>query len=127
MAEGFYFAQLTDIHVGEGLNPKEAAQNLLWALEELETLSSKPELILVTGDLICAGKASELREFAELVKGCSLPILALPTNHDLWGEPDESAWEEIIGPLRRSVEVKGVKFLTWNDIQRQPGLSLIHI
>mgnify|MGYP000141374529 CR=1 FL=1 len=121
MAEGFYFAQLTDIHVGEGLNPKEAAQNLLWALEELETLSSKPELILVTGDLVCAGKASELREFAELVKGCSLPILALPTNHDLWGEPDESAWEEIIGPLRRSVEVKGVKFLTWNDIQRQPG------
>ncbi|MCD6507271.1 metallophosphoesterase [Candidatus Poribacteria bacterium] len=116
----FYFAQLTDIHVGEGLNPKEAAWNLRWALEELEMLSPKPELILATGDLVCAGKASELREFAELVKDSSIPILALPTNHDLWGEPDESAWTEIIGPLRQSTEVKGLRFLIWNDIQRQP-------
>jgi predicted phosphodiesterase len=54
------------------------------------------------------------------VKGCSIPILSLPANHDLWGEPDERVWREIVGPLRQSVEVNGVKFLIWNDIQRQP-------
>ena len=32
----FYFAQLTDIHIGQGLNPTEAAANLAWALAELD-------------------------------------------------------------------------------------------
>jgi 3',5'-cyclic AMP phosphodiesterase CpdA len=91
MENGFYFAQLTDVHVGEGLNPKEAARNLRWALDELETLIPKPELILVTADLVCAGKASELSEYAEIVKGHSIPSFALPANHDLWGEADEKA------------------------------------
>lgn len=118
--ERFYFAQLTDIHVGEGLNPKEATFNLRWALEEMEALSPKPELLLITGDLICAGKASELRRFTELTEDSGIPILALPANHDLWGEPDERAWMEIIGPLRQSIEVKRIRFLTWNDIQKQP-------
>ena len=121
MSDGFYFAQLTDVHIGEGLNPKEAARNMRWALDELEALSPRPELILVTGDLVCAGKGSELREYRELAEGCTIPSLALPTNHDLWGEPDESAWLEIIGPLCQSVEVNGVRFLVWQDIQRDPG------
>ena len=55
----FYFAQLTDIHIGGGLNPKEAAENLRWALGEIETLSPRPNLILATGDLVCAGAASD--------------------------------------------------------------------
>ena len=56
----FYFAQLTDLHISQGLNPKEAAMNLTWALAELETFFPKPEMILATADLVCAGKRSEL-------------------------------------------------------------------
>jgi 3',5'-cyclic-AMP phosphodiesterase len=117
---GFYFAQLTDVHLGEGLNPREARRNLRWALEEITSLSPRPELILVTGDLVCAGRGSELREYAELIADCPLPAYALPANHDLWGEADEGAWLDIVGPLRQSVEVCGVHILMWNDIQRQP-------
>ncbi len=114
----FYFAQLTDIHIGEGLNPIEAAANLRWALEELESFPQKPELILATGDLVCAGKRSELQEYSGLVENCSIPIYGLPANHDLWGEPDESAWNEIIGPLRQSLAINDVHFLLWNETQR---------
>ena len=118
MNDGFYFAQLTDVHIGKGLNPEEAARNMRWALDELEALSPRPEVILVTGDLVCAGKRWELREYRELAERCTIPSLALPGNHDLWGEPDESAWLDIIGPLCQSVEVSGVRFLMWQDIQR---------
>lgn len=114
----FYFAQLTDIHVGQSLNPQEAAANLLWALEELKSLNPSPKLVLATADLVCAGKASELREYSKLVKKFSIPIYALPANHDLWGEPDDGAWIDIIGPLRQSVVVNGVHFLLWNETQR---------
>ncbi len=95
----FYFAQLTDIHIGQGLNPTEAAANLTWALTELEAYSLRPEMVLATADLVCAGKRSELQEYSELVAGCPIPIYALPANHDLWGESNEDAWleyEEVI-------------------------------
>jgi 3',5'-cyclic AMP phosphodiesterase CpdA len=80
----FYSAQLTDIHIGQGLNPTEAAANLAWALAELEAHSPEPEMILATADLVCAGKRSELQEYSALVEGCPIPIYALPANHDLW-------------------------------------------
>ena len=116
--KAFYFAQLTDIHVGQSLNPIEAAANLKWALEELESLPLKPEVILATGDLVCAGKRSELQKYSDLVKGYSIPIYALPANHDLWGEPDDSVWLDIIGPLRQSLVINDVHFLIWNETQR---------
>ena len=114
----FYFAQLTDIHVGQGLNPIEAANNLKWALNELESISPKPKLILVTADLVCAGKRTELLEYSELVKGHSIPMYSLPANHDLWGENDDSAWLDIIGPMKQSIIVDDVYFLIWNETQR---------
>lgn len=116
--KAFYFAQLTDIHIGQGLNPEEAAKNLTWALAELESLSLKPEIILATADLVCAGKRSELQEYSALVKGCQIPIYALPANHDLWGESDDDAWHEIIGPLRQGFSINDVHFLLWNETQR---------
>ena len=117
---GFYIAQLTDIHLGEGLNPKEARRNLRWALAEIASLSPTLELIVVTGDLVCAGRRSELTEYAELIAECALPVYALPANHDLWGEADQSAWLETVGPLGQAVDVCGVRILLWNDVQRQP-------
>jgi len=116
--KGFYFAQLTDLHIGQSLNPKEAAANLTWALEELESLSPKPEAVLATGDLVCAGKTFELQEYSALVEGCSIPIYALAANHDLWGEPDDSVWLDIIGPMRHSFAINDVHFLIWNETQR---------
>ena len=114
----FYFAQLTDIHIGQSLNPTEAAANLKWALAELEAFSPKPEIILATADLVCAGKRSELQEYSALVEGYQIPIYALPANHDLWGESNEDAWLDIIGQLRQGFSINGVHFVLWNETQR---------
>jgi 3',5'-cyclic AMP phosphodiesterase CpdA len=62
----FYFAQLTDIHIGQGLNPTEAAANLAWALAELEAYSPEPEMILATADLVCAGKRPSCHSWCSL-------------------------------------------------------------
>ena len=114
----FYFAQITDLHLGKGLNPKEAAHNLRWALKELISFNPRPKLVLVTGDLVCGGTAAELLEYRNLTEGYALPLYHLPANHDLWGEPDAQAWKKIIGPLWQSVDVGELRFLLWNDIQR---------
>ncbi len=111
--------------MGQSLNPVEAATNLRWALQELELFSPKPELVLATGDLVCAGKRAELQEYSELVQGCSIPIYALPANHDLWGEPDERVWTEIIGPMRQSIVTNDLHFLIWNETQRGEGDSWV--
>lgn len=44
MSDGFYFAQLTDVHVGEGLNPQEAARNMRWGAVRAGGVSS-PECV----------------------------------------------------------------------------------
>lgn len=116
------FGQMTDLHVGSrGLNPREAEANLRWALEEMAVLGLK--FALVTGDLICGGTREELLEYRKLVDDSPLPLYALPANHDLWGEPDTRAWEEIVGPLRRSVTEGDLKILLLDDVRQLPDGS----
>ncbi len=117
-SRNFYFVQLTDIHIGTSPKPQDAARLLRWALSELDSFDPKPEIILCTGDSVCNGTCEELREFRHLMDSCSIPFAALPANHDLWGEKDNSAWAEIIGPMRKSVTAGNFKFLLWNDIKR---------
>ena len=116
---GFYFVQLTDIHIGTTPLPEQVKINLRWALSELETFDPKPEIILCTGDSVCNGTRAELEEFKSIMDSdTAIPFAALPANHDLWGEPDDSVWREVIGPMRKSAEAGGFKFLLWNDIKR---------
>ena len=73
-AAEFYFAQITDLHVGgQGFNPQEADCNLQWALEEIGGLRPRPALVLVTADLVCNGTADELRQYSVcMVRICPL-------------------------------------------------------
>jgi hypothetical protein len=117
-------AQITDIHVGNNnLNGPTARHHLRWALEEMAALDPQPAAVLVTADLVCAGKREELEEYAGLVEGCELPMYALPAGHDLWGEDDSSAWEELIGPLRQTVDFPDLRVVLWDDQRRQGGRS----
>ena len=117
--DNFSFAHFTDIHIGTSVNPAMSAANLKWALSELETFSPKPQIIVCSGDSVCDGTREELIEFKDLMNSSTIPWCALPANHDLWGEADDSVWQEIIGPLRKSVVIGNFKFLLWNDIKRQ--------
>ena len=114
----FVFTQFTDIHIGTSINPAMAASNLTWALSEVETFNPKPEVIICSGDSVCDGTREELVEFKQLMKKTSIPWHALPANHDLWGETSDDVWQEVIGPMRKSVVVGNFKFIMWNDIKR---------
>lgn len=117
--EATYFAQFTDLHVGErGLNSREAAWNLAWALDEVAALQPRPEAIVVTGDLVCGGTRAELETYRRLVSLSQLPVHALPANHDRWGEEDDAAWTELVGPLRQRVDVGELVVLLWDDVIR---------
>jgi len=114
------FAQLTDLHVGgRGLNAVEADANLRWALAELGALEPRPACALLTADLVCGGTREELRQCTALLQDATVPWHALPANHDLWGEDDASAWEELIGPCRHSVDLPGLRVVLWDDVQRK--------
>lgn len=112
----FYFAQLSDIHIGTNPKPDDARLQFQWALSELQSFETTPEILLMTGDLVCNGRRDELEEFKEVIKDCTIPWRALAANHDLWGEKDDSAWKECIGELRSSVVVGEFKFILFNDI-----------
>ncbi len=98
---GLYIAQVTDIHVGcNTLNGNAARQYLPMALEEIAGLEPQPRCILATADLVCAGRRAELEEYVGLSASCRLPIVAIPANHDLWGEPGDQAWQDLLGASR---------------------------
>ncbi|NCO37906.1 MAG: hypothetical protein COZ06_31265 [Armatimonadetes bacterium CG_4_10_14_3_um_filter_66_18] len=121
MNQGLYFAQLTDLHVGNNdLNGEQAKRNLRLALEELEHLTPQPQCVLVTADLVCSGRRDELEVYCSLVDGTPLDLYAVPANHDLWGEPDGSAWEEWLGPTRHAVDMDGLRVVLFDDLRRQP-------
>ena len=115
----FYFAQLTDIHIGTNPKPAEAKLLFQWALSELQAFEKRPEILLLTGDLVCNGRRDELEEFKSVIRDCTIPWCALAANHDLWGEPDDQAWLDCIGELRCSREAGDFKFIMFNDIQRR--------
>jgi hypothetical protein len=118
--DGVYFAQITDIHVGNNtLNGEAAKRNLRWALAEIAALQPQPRCILATADLVCSGRRAELEEYRGLVAGAALPIHALPANHDLWGETGDAVWQELIGPLRQVVEVGELRLILLQDIRRK--------
>lgn len=119
--ENFYFAQLTDIHIGTIVTPEAARLNLQWALNELHSFPVRPKMILCTGDCVCNGSRVELEEFKRIMETSDIPYAALPANHDLWGEKDTSVWEELIGPTMKSAVAENFKFLLWNDIKRIDG------
>ncbi len=120
------FAQLTDLHVGgEGLNPVEADGNLRWALVEMAELEPRPACVLLTGDLVCAGRREELERFRAIAGEFSLPLHALPANHDLWGQQDAEAWEDLVGPRRGVVDLPGLRLVLWDDMDRHPQRGLL--
>ena len=56
----FYFAQLTDIHIGTNPKPAEAKLQFQWALSELESFENTPQILLITGDLVCNGRRDSM-------------------------------------------------------------------
>lgn len=77
-------AQITDLHLGfEPDNPEEPnARRLKAVIKSLVTGPHRPDLLLVTGDLVDRGDAESYARVVEALKPCEFPVWACPGNHD---------------------------------------------
>lgn len=79
-------AQLSDIHVRprgqlyKGLIDSNAM--FAQAIEHLHQLDRRPDLVLISGDLVDEGQPDEYAMLAELLQPLQLPLLLMPGNHD---------------------------------------------
>lgn len=120
MPESVYqysFIQLTDVHIGEGVDDygtfgyldtmpavdNGAPANALRASVEWinqNYLSKNIKFVIVSGDLTDSGEKSEFQMFKSIMDNCQIPYVPLMGNHDTW--PYYNAKPDVV-----SLEPKG--------------------
>ena len=77
-------AQITDIHLGfaPGVPDEPNLRRLRALLSHLATGPSRPDLLLLTGDLTEHGDAASYRALGEALADCPFPVWPIPGNHD---------------------------------------------
>ncbi|MGH1361671.1 MAG: phosphodiesterase [Burkholderiaceae bacterium] len=82
-------AQLSDIHCRPaGQLYKDVAnsnRSLVRAIDHLHQLDTRPDLVLLTGDLTDYGQPDEYEAAREILSGLEIPLYLMPGNHD---DPD---------------------------------------
>lgn len=79
-------AQITDLHVmprGQLLQGRvDTARYLEQAVAKLLALNPRPDVVLITGDLVESGDAEEYRLLREIIAPLKMPVYVIPGNHD---------------------------------------------
>jgi 3',5'-cyclic-AMP phosphodiesterase len=79
-------AQITDLHIkapGELVcGHVDTAAALVRCIEELNRFSPRPDLVVISGDLVDAPRAESYDHLARLLANLELPFVATPGNHD---------------------------------------------
>lgn len=79
-------AQISDLHVRPaGERYKDAVDSnrmLAEAIDHLNGLDPRPDLVLITGDLVDEGQEAEYRALRPLLAALGPPCLLMPGNHD---------------------------------------------
>jgi 3',5'-cyclic-AMP phosphodiesterase len=79
-------AQITDLHImprGELLQGRvDTAAYLEQAVAKLLALKPKPDVALITGDLVENGREEEYRLLREIIVPLTMPVYIIPGNHD---------------------------------------------
>ena len=79
-------AQVTDTHVkADGRLAYErvdSAEKLTRCVEHLNRLSSPPDIVLMTGDLVDMGRPEEYAVLRRLIAPLPMPVYVIPGNHD---------------------------------------------
>jgi Icc protein len=92
-------AQITDTHIREtgtlAYRRVETAGYLARAVEHLLAMTPRPDVVLVTGDLVDAGGAGEYRRLRALLGPLPMPVYLIPGNHD-----DRAALREVFADHR---------------------------
>ena len=88
-AQPLLIAQITDLHVkpvGElAYGQVDTAASLKRCVAHLNGLRPRPEIVVVSGDLVDSGKPEEYAHLKRLLADLAVPLVALPGNHDRRG------------------------------------------
>lgn len=78
--------QITDTHIvppGELLHGQvDTAAHMRKSVEEIKRFRPRPDLVVVTGDLVETPDEASYLHFKSLLDGLSVPVAVLPGNHD---------------------------------------------
>lgn len=115
----FTFVQISDSHIGFGKDPnKDVAGTLKLAVERINALPTRPDLIVHTGDLTHLADPKEFDTCAEILKSIKADrILYVPGEHDITTTDgtksylDRYGGKDVFGDGWYSFNHKGVHFV----------------
>jgi Icc protein len=117
-------AQITDLHIKPrgrlAYRKVDTAQCLETAVAALAVLPQAPDAILVTGDLVDAGRPEEYGLLREILSPIRAPLFLMPGNHDARG-PLRGAFPDhrylgTDGPIRYAVEEFPLRLLALDSL-----------
>ena len=132
VAQRLRVAHLTDFHWGyRGEWNRDVSGTALEALERVKRLAPPADLVVVTGDLIhataSAGERKDrLQTVRQLLDSLNLPWMAVPGEHDTFGDGG-AAFASTIGPLRFRRKFHGVTVFGLDNVSRGPFLGFDQI
>jgi hypothetical protein len=127
--EEFYWVQLSDSHWGfEGppINP-DAKGTLKKAVDEVNSLSYKPDFVVFTGDLTHTTddpveRRKRMSEFRDIVAGLDVKTVRfMPGEHDASLDRGK-AYREFFGEPNYSFEHKGIHFIVLDNVSDPAAL-----
>lgn len=126
--EDFCFVQLSDSHWGfDGakINP-DFKGTLIKAVKEVNSLTTKPDFVIFTGDLIhthddAAVRLARMKEFKSIVADLGIPTVHfMPGEHDAALDKGEM-FKEQFGDVRYAFDHKGVHFIVLDNVSDPTG------
>jgi 3',5'-cyclic AMP phosphodiesterase CpdA len=118
-------AQISDLHVaedGHGMRRFVDANTMLAAaLDYLEGLEQRPDVVVATGDLTDNGRPEQYELLVELLDRTALPVYLIPGNHDE-REPFRAAFGSLAyvpsqGPIQYVVEDHPVRLVAVDTLR----------
>ena len=118
----FSFVQLSDTHVGFSGPPDPlGTQAFERAVEVINGLTERPELVLVTGDLTHDSEkpgehADRMRKFQEIAGRLRVPLVrCVPGEHDA-GLDGGALFRDVLGETHYSFDHRGVHFVALDNV-----------
>lgn len=110
----FRFAIISDSHLYTPAGHK-FDQQLEDAVDQVNSLATKPDFVLYGGDIAQDGTVEQLSKGKKILSKLNVPVKFIPGEHD-WYVDLGAAWKGMYGPDYWSFDHKGVHFIGLNSI-----------
>lgn len=111
----FTFAQISDTHIGFNKDPNmNPAATLQEAISDIRKISSKPSLLLHTGDVSQLSKPEQFDTAEQIIRGANLDTHYVPGEHDTLGDNGKLFFERFSKGAPKgyySFDLNGVHFI----------------